>query len=473
MNNDRTSHQLPSTSDQRLTGFVLRVTLVAALGGLLFGYDTAVISGAIQFLTGHFRLSPAGTGWAASCALAGCVVGSAAAGAVGDVLGRRMVLLLAAVLFLISALGTAMASSFSVFIAFRILAGAGVGAASIASPVYIAEMAPPRWRGWLVGTNQFAIVTGMLLIYFVNYRIVRLGSEAWNEANGWRWMFASGALPALTLLALLMTIPETPRFLLTRGRRAEAARIAGKIGDESISLDDMPETGAETRRKEGLSLLRKPMAGLVLIGLALAVLQQITGINVFLYYAPEIFRALGSGTSTAMLETVVLGAVNLGFTLVAMFTVDRVGRKPLLMIGACGMGGCLIATGIASLRQGYPGWVLAAVLGYIACFALSVGPVTWIVLSEIFPLKIRARSVAAASLALWTANFLVSQTFPMMNSSPLLQHYFHRAFPFFLYAAFCLAEVVFVWKWIPETKNRTLEEIAGTWALQHGEAGSR
>lgn len=452
------------------TRFVLLVTCVAAMGGLLFGYDTAVVSGAIQFLTAHFRLSAAETGWAASCALAGCVGGSAAAGWLGDSLGRRIVLIFAALLFLASALGTATAPDLAVFICFRILAGAGVGAASIASPIYIAEIAPPQWRGRLVATNQLAIVGGMLLIYFVNDRIVHQGSELWNQLSGWRWMFASGTIPALALLLLLIPVPETPRFLLSKGKRSNAIRVAERIGSNLKALDEIRSIDEEAFQEKDLSKFAGSVAGVVLIGVVLAILQQVTGINVFLYYAPEIFRAFGSTTSTAMFQTVVLGTVNLIFTVIAVATVDSLGRKPLLIMGACGMGICLAITGAASLHHNKEGWLLFIVLVYIACFALSVGPVTWIVLSEIFPLRIRARAVAVASVALWTANFVVSQTFPMMNNSHRLLHHFHRAFPFFLYAAFCLLEALFVWKWIPETRNRTLEEIARSWAGKKGAA---
>jgi MFS transporter, SP family, xylose:H+ symportor len=313
-----------SRSTQSHRRFVLLVTFVAALGGLLFGYDTAVISGAIQFLTAHFQLSPPQTGWAASCALVGCVGGCALAGMAGDSLGRRTVLVIASVLFLISAAGTALASSFFQFIAFRIVGGIGIGAASIASPVYIAEMAPRRWRGWLVGTNQLAIVSGMLLIYFVNYRIVQLGGTAWNETTGWCWMFASGALPAAFLFALLMAVPETPRFLMSRGRRTEAIAGARHLGHESAALDDIAEIDGEAYREEPFSLFTRPLGRVILLGIGLA----------------------------------------------------------------------------------------------------------------------------------------VSQTFPMMNHSALLRRHFHDSFPFFFYAAFCVVEAVFVWKLIPETKGRTLEEIA-------------
>ncbi len=439
------------------------VTFVAALGGLLFGYDTAVISGAIQFLTAHFRLDAAQTGWAASCALAGCIAGCALAGWIGDSLGRRLVLVISAVLFLVSAIGTAVSSSYTEFTLFRFLGGIGIGAASIASPIYIAEMAPRRWRGRLVATNQLAIVSGMLIIYFVNYRIVHLGGDAWNQSVGWRWMFASGAFPAVVLLILLLPLPETPRFLISKGRRAEAMAVARNIGDEVDNLADVTALNGETLRQERLSFFTRPLRHVILLGIALAVLQQITGINVFMYYAPEIFRSFGNGLSTAMGETVVLGAVNLVFTIVAMITVDRLGRRPLLIIGALGMGLSLSATGAALLRQTGGSWLLFAVIFYIACFALSLGPVTWIVLSEIFPLEIRSRCVAIASIALWGANFVVSQTFPMMTNSAWLLRYLHNSFPFFVYAGFCVVEVVFVWKVIPETKGRSLEEIAQSW----------
>jgi MFS transporter, SP family, xylose:H+ symportor len=444
--------------------FVLVVTFVAALGGLLFGYDTAVISGAIQFLTAHFRLDAAQTGWAASCALVGCIAGCTMAGWIGDSLGRRLLLVISAALFLVSAIGTAASFTFTQFIAFRFLGGIGIGAASIASPIYIAEIAPRRWRGRLVGTNQLAIVSGMLMVYFVNYRIVRLGGDAWNQNVGWRWMFASGAFPAVLLLALLLPLPETPRFLISKGRRAEAMAVVRKIGDEIQALDEIPELDRETHREGWLSFFTPPLRHVILVGIALAVLQQITGINVFLYYAPAIFRSFGNGLSTAMGETVVLGAVNLAFTIIAMIAVDRLGRRPLLIIGALGMGLSLSATGAALLRQTGGSWLLIVVIFYIACFALSLGPVTWILLSEIFPLEIRSRCVAIASIALWAANFLVSQSFPMMTSSAWLLRHFHNSFPFFVYAGFCVVEVVFVWKLIPETKGRSLEEIAQSWS---------
>jgi SP family xylose:H+ symportor-like MFS transporter len=436
------------------------VTCVASMGGLLFGYDTAVISGAIGFIQSGFRLNAAETGWAASCALIGCMIGAAIVGTISNRYGRKRLILISAFLFLVSAAGTALAPGFSTFIAFRVIGGAGIGAASMASPLYIAEMAPTRWRGRLVAVNQLAIVSGMLLIYFVNYRIAQMGSQAWNETIGWRWMFASGAIPSLALLALLTLVPETPRYLESKGRHAEAAKVWMRLG----SHRDAQEVEQEASHETGLSLFGPRMRRLTTIGIVLAVLQQITGINVFLYYAPEIFKHFGTGTDTALLETVAVGAVNLLFTLVAMGTVDQFGRRRLLIVGSLGMGLCLIVTGLAGLRANQPRWLLVVILGYIACFAVSVGPVTWIVLSEIFPTRIRGAALAVATLGLWTANFLVSQTFPMISEARFLNVHFRHAFPFFLYAAFCFVESLFVWMYIPETRNRSLEEIAGSWA---------
>jgi sugar porter (SP) family MFS transporter len=383
-----------------------------------------------------------------------------------DVFGRRKVIFLSAIMFLASAIGTALASSFDWFVVFRILGGIGIGAASMASPLYIAEIAPVRWRGRLVALNQFAIVTGMLLVYLVNYQIARLGSDLWNQSTGWRWMFASGALPSGLLLGLLVLVPETPRYLATKGKYAQAHAVAARI--QSGSAGDLEVAAIEKQgNQEAARWVFSPLIVRVLfIGIVLAVLQQVTGINVFLYYAPKIFAQLGSTTHTALLQTVLVGAVNLAFTVIAMATVDHVGRKPLLIVGSVGMGICLSAMGLAAAYSSIGSWQLTFVLGYIACFALSVGPVTWIVLSEIFPTNIRGRAMAIATVALWGANFFVSQTFPMMNESEYLVSRFHHGFPFFVYAAFCFLQILFVWIMLPETKNRSLEEISESWRLK-------
>jgi SP family xylose:H+ symportor-like MFS transporter len=441
------------------------VSLVAALGGMLFGYDTAVISGAIDFMEAHFDLSAVGKGWAASCTLLGCGLGAGLAGGLSDRWGRRKVLLLAAVLFVVSAVGTALPRNLTQFVSFRIICGLAVGAASITSPMYIAEMSPARIRGRMVSVNQFAIVSGMLLVYFVNYYIARHGEAAWNEATGWRWMFGSEAAPAVLLLALLFLVPETPRFLVAKDRAQEALGILRRVNGAAAAEQEMREI-TETIGREGatLSELVKPGVRVVLaLGVALAVLQQVTGINVFLYYAPDLFQKLGAGSDAALLQTVAVGAVNLLFTIVAIWTVDRLGRKPLMMLGSLGMGICLVAIGLAAWLQKTQVWVLAFILGYIASFALAVGPVTWVILSEIFPTRIRGRGMAVATVCLWTANFVVSQTFPMMDHNAWLLERFHHGFPFFLYAGFCVVTIVVVWRWVPETKGQSLEAIENYW----------
>ncbi len=444
---------------------------VATLGGLLFGYDTAVISGAIEPLRVHFGLDSTLKGWAAGSALVGCIGGVLAAGPLSDRFGRRATLLVAAVLFLASALGTALPRTFTTFIVYRILGGVGVGIASMTSPIYIAELSPARLRGRMVSLNQFAIVFGMLAVYFVNYFISLQGDAQWNAAVGWRWMFGSEALPALVLLGTLLLVPESPRFLCRTGRTARAREILTRIGGAGHAAREVAEIEAALREEGGAfrELLRPGLRGVLVLGIVLAVLQQVTGINVFLYYAPDIFRAVaGSGTDVALLQTVVVGAVNLLFTVAAIATVDRLGRRPLMIAGTAGMGVSLAAIGAAAWGQAIGGWLLVFVLGYIASFALSVGPVTWVILSEIFPTPLRGRALGIATFFLWTANYLVSQSFPMMDENPWLVARFHHGFPFFVYAAFCAVLLAVVIGFVPETKGRSLEEIERMWRAGSG-----
>ena len=442
------------------------ICFVATLGGLLFGYDTAVISGAIGFLQKRFALSPLEVGWAAASALAGCVLGAALAGTISDRLGRRKMLIVAAVLFLVSSVGTALPPTLFWFVIFRVLGGIGIGAASMSSPMYIAEISPARIRGRMVSLNQLAIVFGMLAVYFVNYFIAGLGDEAWNVESGWRWMFASGAIPSLALLFLLLLVPESPRWLTKQGRRTEAFGVLARINGPVQAEQEIADIEDAIARESGsLDQLLQPGMRLALtIGVVLAVLQQVTGINVFLYFAPEIFKSIsGAESSAALLQTIVVGAVNMLFTVVAIWTVDRWGRKPLMTVGFVGMAASLLLLGLASYLQRTDTWVLVFMLGYIASFALSVGPVTWVILSEIFPTRIRGRAMAIATICLWTANLVVSQTFPMLDKNDWLIASFHHAFPFWLYGAFCVVAIVFVVAFVPETKGRTLEEIEKSW----------
>ncbi|RPI27939.1 MAG: MFS transporter [Acidobacteria bacterium] len=445
--------------------YVVRVCLVATLGGLLFGYDTAVIAGAIGFLQKKFALGPAMEGWAASCALLGCVIGVTISGAFSDRFGRKRLLVLSGALFAASAIGTALPPNLTWFVIFRTIGGIGVGAASMAAPMYIAEIAPARMRGRMVSVNQLAIVTGMLIIYFVNYFIARGGDEAWNVEYGWRWMFASGLFPSLVFLGLLISVPESPRWLAEHRRRGEALGILTRVNGAAAAERELAEIEAAAAVESSTlsQFVRSGPAAVLVIGISLAILQQVTGINVFLYYGPEIFKKLGSGTDVALLQTLTVGAVNLVFTVIAIYTVDRWGRKPLMLLGASGMGICLFAMGGVSYAGRTELWVLLLILGYIACFALSIGPVTWVILSEIFPTKIRGRALGLATFCLWTANFIVSQTFPILNENAWLVATFRQAFPFWVYGALCVVEILFVWRMVPETKGKSLEEIERMW----------
>jgi len=449
--------------------YVVLVSMVAALGGLLFGYDTAVINGAIGPLVKHFNLDPQfEKGWVAASALLGCVLGVALAGILSDRFGRKKVLIVSAILFLVSAVGTALPKNITMFVIFRIIGGVGVGAASITSPMYIAEISPARMRGRLVSVNQLAIVAGVLAVYFVNYFIAQQGDAAWNVQYGWRWMFGSELLPAMLLLLLLFVVPESPRWLAKQGQSDTALGILSRIGGAEHAQAELAEIKNAIAQESGsLRQLFQPGMKIVLvIGVVLAVLQQVTGVNVFMYFGTEIFKKMGSSTNAALLQTVAVGSVNLTFTIIAIWTVDRLGRKPLMIIGASGMAISLLAMGGAAFYQKTDMWILFFMLGYIACFALSVGPVTWVILSEIFPTRIRGRAMAVAAVFLWTANFVVTQTFTMMDESQWLTEKFHHGFPFWLYGALSVVLAVFVWRCVPETKGKTLEEIETMWLLR-------
>jgi MFS transporter, SP family, xylose:H+ symportor len=441
---------------------VFLISLIAALGGLLFGYDTAVIAGAIGFLRDKFLLDAAEMGWAASSALVGCIIGCSVAGVTSDGIGRKRTLLITAILFFISAIGSAVAGNLSEFVFYRMIGGVAVGAASMLSPLYIAEVTPAAIRGRMVSLNQLAITLGMLVVYFVNYIISLQGNQTWNIESGWRWMFASEALPAFVFFIFLLWIPESPRWLLKQKKDEQALDIL-KLVDPQMAVQEVAaiKTLIALEKSSWRLLFARGVRLLLLLGISLAVLQQITGINVFLYYAPEIFKKLGTGSDTALLQTIVIGAVNMGFTLIAIKKVDKWGRKPLMLIGASGMGICLFGMGLTAYFQQTAGWVLLFVLGYIACFALSVGPVTWVILSEIFPTVIRGVAMSVATISLWAANWLVSQTFPMMDENEWLVSHFHHGFTFWVYGFMCLILILVVQKFVPETKGKTLEEIEG------------
>lgn len=452
--------------------YLLRICLVATLGGLLFGYDTGVISGAIEFLTVHFRLDVVMKGWASGCALLGCAAGVLIVGPLSDRLGRKIALFVAALLFLVSALGTALPANISMFIVFRFLGGVGIGIASMSTPMYIAEIAPAHLRGRLVSVNQIAIVGGIVLVYFVNYFIARAGDQAWNAQFGWRWMFASGLLPSAIFLLLLFRIPESPRWLVEMKRARDAQAILERVAGadharrelESIRLSISAESGRWSE------LFSTSLRMALVVGVLLAILQQVTGINVFLYFGTTIFKNMSAstGVDAGMLQQIVIGGASMLSTIVAIASVDHWGRKPLMLLGATGMGTSLLAMGLMAQNRSDPasasGWMLLFIILYVVAFGLSVGPVTWVILSEIYPTAIRGRALGLATFCLWIADYVVTQTFPIMDdANSWFVKQFNHAFPFYVYATFCVVLVLVVWRLVPETKGKTLEEIERTW----------
>lgn len=441
-------------------GFVLKVSVVAALGGLLFGYDTAVISGVIGFLETKFQLSPAMVGWAASSAIWGCVVGAMFAGYLSDGIGRKNALIITAVLFFISSLGAAIPTNLSQFVIARFIGGVGIGAASMLSPLYISEIAPAKIRGTLVSLYQLAIVIGINLIYFVNFRIAAQGDPVWNVDVGWRYMIGSGAIPALLFFVLLFLVPESPRWLIKKKREDEALDTLGKVnGSQQAKVLAAEIKSALSHETGTVAELFSPGLRLALIvGVVLALFSQITGINAIIYFAPEIFKSIGFGAESAFLQTFIIGIINTLFTFVAIWLIDRAGRKTLLIWGAAGMIVCLIGAAVCfqfSITGGP--WLLIFIFGFIACFASSLGPVPWVIMSEIFPTKTRGIAMSFCTIVLWVGVIFITQFTPMLLESA------GGAVTFGVFAINSIFLLCFIWYRIPETKQKTLEEIEQSW----------
>jgi MFS transporter, SP family, xylose:H+ symportor len=446
------------------------ITFTATLGGLLFGYDTAVISGAEKsvqaFLIESQGLSTLVHGLTISSALIGCIIGGALSGIFSSRLGRRKSLMVAAVLFFLSALGSAYPEFLFfekgkvslgllyMFNFYRVIGGIGVGMASAIVPMYIGEISPAHLRGRLVSLNQFAIIFGMLVVYFVNWGIANGQGQDWIDTIGWRRMFLSEAIPAALFGMLLFFVPESPRYLALKGYDGKALEILSRVNGITKGQEILLEIKSTLVHHSGK--LFSYGSVVILIGILLSVFQQFVGINVALYYAPRIFESMGAAKDASMLQTVVMGLVNVIFTVVAIFTVDRYGRKILLLIGSIGMAiGMFAIAGLAYFEIIGMG-TLVFIIIYTASFMMSWGPVTWVLISEIFPNKIRGRAVAVAVMAQWAANYLISSTYPAMME-------FSGTFTYGFYGAMSLLSFIFVWKMVPETKGKTLEEIESIW----------
>ncbi len=440
--------------------FLILATGTAALGGLLFGYDTAVVNGAIEYLRIHFDLTAAEHGWAASSALIGCIFGAALAGVLSDFAGRKRALLLTAFLFFVSAVFSAFPESLNQFVIARFIGGVGVGAASLLAPLYIAEISPAHMRGRLVSLYQLAIVSGIVVVFFVNRYVQGLGSESWNVDYGWRWMFGSEALPAFLFGFLLLWVPESPRWLIKKGRREQGLEIFSKVSDVRDAEAQVKAVEASLSNENSGSfrqLLVPPFRIAMIIGAGMAVFQQLSGINVIMYYSTSIFSQVGSSADTSFTQTIIIGVINFLFTVVALLLIDKSGRRKLLMMGIGVQLAALTLTGVFILTDVHPYWILASILVFVAAFASSSGPVVWVVISEIFPNKIRGRAMSVATIILWVSAYAVAQTFPIFNEM------LGTAGTFGIYAIASFLSLIFVIRYVPETKNQTLESIEAIW----------
>jgi SP family arabinose:H+ symporter-like MFS transporter len=442
-------------------GFVTLVSIVAAVGGLLFGYDTSVISGAIGFIQTKFGFGNAMQGWVVSCLMIGAIIGAGFAGFLSDRLGRKKMLIAAGLLFTIGSVFSAVAPTINMFVIARIIGGLGIGVSSTLVPLYIAEIAPSKHRGRLVSLNQLAVVIGISAIYFVNRAIVNAGNHAWDVNYSWRWMFGCGLIPGLIFVVLLFLVPESPRWLHKKGQENKSFSILEKINGTEQAKKELEDMKASIQKESSgsLSLLFKPGYRIaLLIGVVLAILQQVTGINAIMYYAPEIFTKVGVGTNASFTETIIVGLVNFVFTIVSLWLIDKTGRKTLLVIGAAIMTVSLAVVGF-EFHGTHPNGtlVLIFILLFVAAFAVSFGPIVWLVIAEIFPTNIRGRATAIASVALWLADYVVSQFFPVLleKTGPSLT--------FFIFAILGAVAFIFSLTVVRETKGKTLEEIESDW----------
>ena len=449
---------LPPANPLRYVAFAAGV---AAIGGFLFGYDTAVVNGAITYLKAHFQLDATQEGLAGASAILGCIPGAMFSGVLSDRFGRRRMLFLCALLYAVSGLFSGLPRAFTGFLAARFVSGLGIGASSMICPVYIAEIAPEKWRGRLGTLFQLGIVTGIFLTLFINKLVQGLGDDSWNTAVGWRWMLGLEVVPAVIFTAMLSFVPESPRWLMQRDRTDEAMVIFGRVGGGEHATREMAAIQESLHLEEGgwrelfQGRFRRPL----LIAVVLMACSQFCGINAIIYYSTKIFAQSGGAKDAAFASSVWVGLINLLFTFVAIGLVDRIGRKPLLIAG----------TATQTLSLAMVGWVfhthqqgpllMVCVVGFIAAFAMAMGPISWLLCAEIFPNRVRGRAMSVAALTVWASCYVVAQTFPILNDSPAVG----PAATFWLYAVVSLFSLLFVGLLIPETKGRTLEEIESLW----------
>ncbi|MCW5557992.1 MAG: sugar porter family MFS transporter [Verrucomicrobiae bacterium] len=440
-----------------LTGYAFRLAIVAAMGGFLFGFDISIISGALIFLESEFHLTAAQKGFAVSSAAIGCVAGPLVSVALSDRIGRKKTLSVAALLLGTSALGTALAGSMPALYAFRLLGGVGVGLASVVSPMYIAEMAPARLRGRLVSVNQLAIVTGLFLAIVVSYGL--------SFGGHWRWMFASVILPALLWLRGLSLLPESPRWLAAKGLVPEALKLLEKSEGKEGSVRALKDIQDSISEEQGgwNEVFQPGMRRALLVAVVLAILQQMTGVSILLVYAPTLFQSAGfHAASDAIWQAIPLNLWNILCTALAFWLVDRLGRRPLLLAGSAIMAVGLFWMGLC-FQFGWSGYSVVLVMFLcVGAFVSSLAPLAWLIMSEIFPTRIRGKAMSVAGVALWLAFFLGSQFFPTLSAA-FENRYGSPAGVFWLFSGVCLFSFLFCWRLVPETKGRSLEEIAASW----------
>ena len=432
--------------------YLLTISLVTALGGLLFGFDISVISGTIPFIQKVFHLNETLKGWVVSSALIGCIIGASYSGRLGDYFGRKKVLLVIAVLFGISAVGSGLSNSIPTFVIYRILGGLAVGGASVLAPMYIAEVSPAHLRGRMVSLNQLTIVLGISMAYFSNYFLLAIGE------NAWRWMFIAEAVPSLLFFVALFIVPESPRWLVARNDESKARFVLEKVAGSDFArfeLSEIKDSLAGSTKRGGLKdAFKKKYTLILFLGIFLAVFQQWSGINVIFFYAPDIFAKANLGVDAALFQTTLVGLMNIVFTILAMRVIDKMGRKKLMLIGSAGMVVCYVIIGYLFQINRTDDWLLLTfIIITPAFFAFGLGPTVWVVLSEIFPNKIRGAAMSIATFSLWVGCYTLTLTFPIFVEA------LSAAVTFWIYAVVCIIGFVVIYKTLPETKGVSLEKL--------------